>query len=76
MFVCLLLALQSLRENKEQKDPARDPQYNEPLIDSMRAQKDQVSAVGPPAIANYSMGPYAVLIRGIQKMIRFGQVKM
>ncbi|KAL7890231.1 hypothetical protein AOLI_G00024890 [Acnodon oligacanthus] len=28
-------------EHKELKDPAKDPQYSEPLIDSMRAQKDQ-----------------------------------
>uniref|UniRef100_W5K6I2 Cytoplasmic dynein 2 light intermediate chain 1 n=1 Tax=Astyanax mexicanus TaxID=7994 RepID=W5K6I2_ASTMX len=31
----------STKENKEVKDPAKDPQYCEPLIDSMRAQKDQ-----------------------------------
>ena len=34
--------LQSISENKELKDPAKDPQYSEPQVDSMRAQKDQV----------------------------------
>ncbi|XP_071393788.1 cytoplasmic dynein 2 light intermediate chain 1 [Centroberyx affinis] len=28
-------------EHRELKDPARDPQYSEPQIDAMRAQKDQ-----------------------------------
>lgn len=28
------------------KDPAKDPQYSEPQIDAMRAQKDQVPPVG------------------------------
>ncbi|XP_017546061.1 cytoplasmic dynein 2 light intermediate chain 1 isoform X1 [Pygocentrus nattereri] len=28
-------------EHKELKDPAKDPQYSEPLIDCMRAQKDE-----------------------------------
>ncbi|XP_049592516.1 cytoplasmic dynein 2 light intermediate chain 1 isoform X5 [Syngnathus scovelli] len=28
-------------EKKEEKDPAKDPQYSEPQIDAMRAQKDQ-----------------------------------
>lgn len=28
------------------KDPAKDPQYKEPQIDAMRAQKDQVPPVG------------------------------
>ncbi|CAL8254102.1 unnamed protein product [Lota lota] len=32
---------ESISENKELKDPAKDPQYSEPQIDSMRAQKDQ-----------------------------------
>ncbi|XP_051507369.1 cytoplasmic dynein 2 light intermediate chain 1 isoform X2 [Myxocyprinus asiaticus] len=32
---------ESIKERKELKDPAKDPQYSEPLIDSMRAQKDQ-----------------------------------
>ncbi|XP_036429734.1 cytoplasmic dynein 2 light intermediate chain 1 [Colossoma macropomum] len=32
---------ESTTEHKELKDPAKDPQYSEPLIDSMRAQKDQ-----------------------------------
>uniref|UniRef100_A0AAY4CQ31 Cytoplasmic dynein 2 light intermediate chain 1 n=1 Tax=Denticeps clupeoides TaxID=299321 RepID=A0AAY4CQ31_9TELE len=30
-----------LHEHKELKDPAKDPQYSELVIDSMRAQKDQ-----------------------------------
>ncbi|XP_056465790.1 cytoplasmic dynein 2 light intermediate chain 1 [Gadus chalcogrammus] len=32
---------ESISENKELKDPAKDPQYSEPQVDSMRAQKDQ-----------------------------------
>ncbi|KAF7662500.1 hypothetical protein LDENG_00234820 [Lucifuga dentata] len=32
---------ESISEQRELKDPAKDPQYSEPLIDSMRAQKDQ-----------------------------------
>ncbi|KAL2083375.1 hypothetical protein ACEWY4_021148 [Coilia grayii] len=32
---------ESTAERKQLKDPAKDPQYSEPLIDSMRAQKDQ-----------------------------------
>ncbi|XP_076831567.1 cytoplasmic dynein 2 light intermediate chain 1 [Brachyhypopomus gauderio] len=32
---------ESIKERPELKDPARDPQYGEPLIDAMRAQKDQ-----------------------------------
>ncbi|XP_061767165.1 cytoplasmic dynein 2 light intermediate chain 1 isoform X1 [Nerophis ophidion] len=32
---------ESLSEQKELKDPAKDPQYSEPQIDAMRAQKDQ-----------------------------------
>ncbi|XP_073691186.1 cytoplasmic dynein 2 light intermediate chain 1 [Garra rufa] len=32
---------ENTRERKELKDPAKDPQYSEPLIDSIRAQKDQ-----------------------------------
>ncbi|XP_030628660.1 cytoplasmic dynein 2 light intermediate chain 1 [Chanos chanos] len=32
---------ESIRAHKEVKDPAKDPQYSEPQIDSMRAQKDQ-----------------------------------
>ncbi|KAG7334235.1 hypothetical protein KOW79_002642 [Hemibagrus wyckioides] len=32
---------ESTNERKELKDPAKDPQYSEPLIDAMRAQKDQ-----------------------------------
>ncbi|XP_066534529.1 cytoplasmic dynein 2 light intermediate chain 1 isoform X2 [Hoplias malabaricus] len=32
---------ESTKEHRELKDPAKDPQYSEPLIDSMRAQKDQ-----------------------------------
>ncbi|TRY64878.1 hypothetical protein DNTS_024583 [Danionella cerebrum] len=31
------------KQHTELKDPAKDPQYSEPLIDSVRAQKDQVS---------------------------------
>ncbi|KAG7228537.1 hypothetical protein INR49_007711 [Caranx melampygus] len=31
------------REQRELKDPAKDPQYSEPQIDAMRAQKDQVT---------------------------------
>ena len=40
--VSLHSALQSISENKELKDPAKDPQYIESQIDSARAQKDQV----------------------------------
>ncbi|NP_956774.1 cytoplasmic dynein 2 light intermediate chain 1 [Danio rerio] len=32
---------ESTRERKELKDPVKDPQFSEPLIDSIRAQKDQ-----------------------------------
>ncbi|XP_076016457.1 cytoplasmic dynein 2 light intermediate chain 1 [Genypterus blacodes] len=32
---------ESINEQRELKDPAKDPQYKEPLIDAMRAQKDQ-----------------------------------
>uniref|UniRef100_A0A672N7L8 Cytoplasmic dynein 2 light intermediate chain 1 n=1 Tax=Sinocyclocheilus grahami TaxID=75366 RepID=A0A672N7L8_SINGR len=32
---------ENIKERKELKDPAKDPQYNETLIDSIRAQKDQ-----------------------------------
>ncbi|XP_062852076.1 cytoplasmic dynein 2 light intermediate chain 1 isoform X2 [Trichomycterus rosablanca] len=32
---------ESIMEHKELKNPAKDPQYSEPLIDAMRAQKDQ-----------------------------------
>ncbi|KAM3606560.1 uncharacterized protein V6R79_018711 [Siganus canaliculatus] len=32
---------ESVSEQKELKDPAKDPQYSEPQIDAMRAQKDQ-----------------------------------
>ncbi|KAM8852128.1 cytoplasmic dynein 2 light intermediate chain 1 isoform 2-T2 [Synchiropus picturatus] len=32
---------QATIEQKQMKDPARDPQYSEPQIDAMRAQKDQ-----------------------------------
>uniref|UniRef100_A0A672L3Z1 Cytoplasmic dynein 2 light intermediate chain 1 n=1 Tax=Sinocyclocheilus grahami TaxID=75366 RepID=A0A672L3Z1_SINGR len=32
---------ENTNECKELKDPAKDPQYSEPLIDSIRAQKDQ-----------------------------------
>ncbi|TSK42162.1 Cytoplasmic dynein 2 light intermediate chain 1 [Bagarius yarrelli] len=32
---------ENTNERKEVKDPAKDPQYSEPLIDAMRAQKDQ-----------------------------------
>ncbi|XP_051945918.1 cytoplasmic dynein 2 light intermediate chain 1 [Xyrauchen texanus] len=32
---------ENIKERKELKDPAKNPQYSEPLIDSMRAQKDQ-----------------------------------
>uniref|UniRef100_A0A671S369 Cytoplasmic dynein 2 light intermediate chain 1 n=1 Tax=Sinocyclocheilus anshuiensis TaxID=1608454 RepID=A0A671S369_9TELE len=32
---------ENTNERKELKDPAKDPQYSEPLIDSIRAQKDQ-----------------------------------
>lgn len=37
------VSLQSTSEQKELKDPAKDPQYSEPQIDAMRAQKDQVT---------------------------------
>lgn len=40
---CLLVALQTTGEQRELKDPAKDQQYSEPQIDSMRSQKDQVS---------------------------------
>uniref|UniRef100_A0AAX7T9S1 Cytoplasmic dynein 2 light intermediate chain 1 n=1 Tax=Astatotilapia calliptera TaxID=8154 RepID=A0AAX7T9S1_ASTCA len=33
---------ESTNEQRELKDPAKDPQYSEPQIDAMRAQKDQV----------------------------------
>ncbi|KAJ3610652.1 hypothetical protein NHX12_022744 [Muraenolepis orangiensis] len=32
---------ESISEDKELKDPAKDPQYREPQVDAMRAQKDQ-----------------------------------
>uniref|UniRef100_H2TI91 Cytoplasmic dynein 2 light intermediate chain 1 n=2 Tax=Takifugu rubripes TaxID=31033 RepID=H2TI91_TAKRU len=32
---------ESIREQQDLKDPAKDPQYKEPQIDAMRAQKDQ-----------------------------------
>ncbi|CAM4727206.1 hypothetical protein PO909_019249 [Leuciscus waleckii] len=32
---------ENIKERKELKDPAKDPQYSETLIDSIRAQKDQ-----------------------------------
>ncbi|XP_058507539.1 cytoplasmic dynein 2 light intermediate chain 1 [Solea solea] len=32
---------ESISEQRELKDPAKDPQYSEPQIDAMRAQKDQ-----------------------------------
>uniref|UniRef100_A0A3B4ESU7 Cytoplasmic dynein 2 light intermediate chain 1 n=1 Tax=Pundamilia nyererei TaxID=303518 RepID=A0A3B4ESU7_9CICH len=32
---------ESTNEQRELKDPAKDPQYSEPQIDAMRAQKDQ-----------------------------------
>lgn len=38
-----LLSWQNTSEQKEVKDPAKDPQYAEPQIDAMRAQKDQVT---------------------------------
>lgn len=38
-----LLSCQNTSEQKEVKDPAKDPQYAEPQIDAMRAQKDQVT---------------------------------
>uniref|UniRef100_A0A8C4NWS4 Cytoplasmic dynein 2 light intermediate chain 1 n=1 Tax=Dicentrarchus labrax TaxID=13489 RepID=A0A8C4NWS4_DICLA len=34
---------ESTSEQRELKDPAKDPQYSEPQIDAMRAQKDQVT---------------------------------
>ncbi|KAM9726561.1 cytoplasmic dynein 2 light intermediate chain 1 [Menidia menidia] len=34
-------SLQSTSKESELKDPAKDPQYSEPQIDAMRAQKDQ-----------------------------------
>ncbi|MBN3320266.1 DC2L1 protein, partial [Atractosteus spatula] len=40
--VTLKLILQSTNNPKDIKDPAKDPQYTEPEVDSMRAQKDQV----------------------------------
>lgn len=45
LCVCFCLStssLQSTSEQRELKDPAKDPQYSEPQIDAMRAQKDQV----------------------------------
>lgn len=35
--------VQNTMEHKELKNPAKDPQYSEPLVDAMRAQKDQVT---------------------------------
>lgn len=32
---------ESTKEHKELKDPVKDPQFSEPLIDSIRSQKDQ-----------------------------------
>uniref|UniRef100_A0A3Q3SXN0 Cytoplasmic dynein 2 light intermediate chain 1 n=1 Tax=Mastacembelus armatus TaxID=205130 RepID=A0A3Q3SXN0_9TELE len=34
---------ESTSEQRELKDPAKDPQYSEPQIDTMRTQKDQVT---------------------------------
>lgn len=39
----LFVYLQNTSDHKEPKDPAKDPQYSEPQIDAMRAQKDQVA---------------------------------
>lgn len=39
---------QNTGEQRELKDPARDPQYSEPQIDAMRAQKDQVAHLDHP----------------------------
>lgn len=39
----LFIYLQNTSDHKEPKDPAKDPQYSEPQIDAMRAQKDQVA---------------------------------
>lgn len=36
---------ESVNEQQELKDPGNDPQYNEPQIDVMRAQKDQVKLI-------------------------------
>jgi len=38
----IIFVFQNTKERKELKDPAKDPQYSETLIDSIRAQKDQV----------------------------------
>lgn len=43
LCVKLTLSLQNTSEQRELKDPAKDPQYSEPQIDAMRAQKDQVT---------------------------------
>lgn len=37
-----MFSMQNISEQQELKDPAKDPQYSEPQIDAMRAQKDQV----------------------------------
>lgn len=42
LSIQLTLSLQNTSEQRELKDPAKDPQYSEPQIDAMRAQKDQV----------------------------------
>lgn len=47
MFFFFLNHFQSTSEQKDVRDPARDPQYAEPQIDAMRAQKDQVATPRP-----------------------------
>uniref|UniRef100_A0A667YJT1 Cytoplasmic dynein 2 light intermediate chain 1 n=1 Tax=Myripristis murdjan TaxID=586833 RepID=A0A667YJT1_9TELE len=45
---------ESFSEHRELKDPARDPQYSEPQIDAMRAQKDQVKHPQQPLACTVS----------------------
>uniref|UniRef100_A0A8B9HXC8 Cytoplasmic dynein 2 light intermediate chain 1 n=1 Tax=Astyanax mexicanus TaxID=7994 RepID=A0A8B9HXC8_ASTMX len=49
---------ESTKENKEVKDPAKDPQYCEPLIDSMRAQKDQVPHYSFTLVHSFWLSPH------------------
>lgn len=42
-FFSFFTYAQSISEQRDLKDPTKDPQYSEPQIDAMRAQKDQVT---------------------------------
>lgn len=53
-----LTSLQNTSERKELKDPARDPQYSEPQIDAMRAQKDQVALLNQSHTLLHSFKSY------------------